>query len=139
MDIAARIGELGRQPYTSRWFITQYADRVLFGTDVSPNAKTYRTYKRRADVLMEWARCELARGYFQRAQSLLKQVMRSYPKQRKAAKILLAQVRTRWSQSKLASQRYRRAVRRKPRARPARRTRRAAPPQATESSKGDAY
>lgn len=33
VDIAARIAELGRQPYTARKFIIQHADRVLFATD----------------------------------------------------------------------------------------------------------
>jgi predicted TIM-barrel fold metal-dependent hydrolase len=33
IDIAARIAELGRQPYTARDFIIKYADRVMFGTD----------------------------------------------------------------------------------------------------------
>jgi predicted TIM-barrel fold metal-dependent hydrolase len=33
VDIAARIAELGRQPYTARRFFEKYADRVLFGTD----------------------------------------------------------------------------------------------------------
>jgi len=33
LDIASRISELGRQPYTSREFMIRYADRVLFGTD----------------------------------------------------------------------------------------------------------
>jgi hypothetical protein len=46
VDISARIGEIGRQPYTSRWFLTEYADRVLFGTDVQPNERTYRIYFR---------------------------------------------------------------------------------------------
>ena len=36
IDIAARISELGRQPYTARAFLTRYADRVLFGTDFTP-------------------------------------------------------------------------------------------------------
>ena len=31
VDIAARIGELGRQPYTTRAFVERWADRVLFG------------------------------------------------------------------------------------------------------------
>ncbi|HVO70459.1 MAG TPA: amidohydrolase family protein, partial [Aggregatilineaceae bacterium] len=34
VDISARIAELGRQPYTARRFVMQYADRVLFGTDM---------------------------------------------------------------------------------------------------------
>ncbi|HAD07590.1 MAG TPA: amidohydrolase [Anaerolineaceae bacterium] len=46
VDIAARIGELGRQPYTARRFFLQYADRILFGTDVGPDLETYRIYYR---------------------------------------------------------------------------------------------
>ncbi|NNE00820.1 MAG: amidohydrolase [Pirellulaceae bacterium] len=33
IEPASRIGELGRQPYTTRDFLIKYADRVLFGTD----------------------------------------------------------------------------------------------------------
>jgi predicted TIM-barrel fold metal-dependent hydrolase len=33
LDIASRINELGRQPYTARKFFLKYADRVLFATD----------------------------------------------------------------------------------------------------------
>ena len=33
IDLAARISELGRQPYTARAFLIKFADRVLFGTD----------------------------------------------------------------------------------------------------------
>lgn len=32
-EIAARIAELGRQPYTAREFLIRYQDRVMFGTD----------------------------------------------------------------------------------------------------------
>ncbi|BAJ62440.1 MULTISPECIES: amidohydrolase family protein [Anaerolinea] len=46
VDIAARIGELGRQPYTARRFFLKYADRILFGTDVGPDLETYRIYYR---------------------------------------------------------------------------------------------
>jgi predicted TIM-barrel fold metal-dependent hydrolase len=35
VDIAARIGELGRQPRAARRFIEKYQDRVVFGTDAS--------------------------------------------------------------------------------------------------------
>jgi predicted TIM-barrel fold metal-dependent hydrolase len=35
VDIAARIGELGRQPRLARKFFDKYQDRVLFGTDAS--------------------------------------------------------------------------------------------------------
>jgi hypothetical protein len=33
VDLAARIAELGRQPYTARKFCIKYSDRILFGTD----------------------------------------------------------------------------------------------------------
>ncbi len=33
VDIAARIAELGRQPFTARRFFRKYSDRILFGTD----------------------------------------------------------------------------------------------------------
>lgn len=33
VEIASRIGELGRQPYTAREFFEKYQDRILFGTD----------------------------------------------------------------------------------------------------------
>jgi len=38
VDTAERIHELGRQPYTARDFIIKYADRVIYGTDLVPNA-----------------------------------------------------------------------------------------------------
>ncbi len=37
VDIAARIGELGRQPRTSRKFFERYQDRILFATDATPH------------------------------------------------------------------------------------------------------
>jgi predicted TIM-barrel fold metal-dependent hydrolase len=46
VDIAARLGELGRQPYTARAFFERYADRVLFGVDVEPDPEVYRRYYR---------------------------------------------------------------------------------------------
>ena len=36
VEIAARIGELGRQPRAAAKFIDKYQDRVLFGTDAIP-------------------------------------------------------------------------------------------------------
>lgn len=33
VEIASRISELGRQPYTARKFFVKHADRILFGTD----------------------------------------------------------------------------------------------------------
>ena len=56
VDIAARIGELGRQPRAARAFFDKYQDRVLFGTDATPhgdespqqvfNEKLYEIYFR---------------------------------------------------------------------------------------------
>jgi predicted TIM-barrel fold metal-dependent hydrolase len=46
VDIGARIGELGRQPYTSRRFFLEHADRILYGTDLGPNLDGYRLYYR---------------------------------------------------------------------------------------------
>ncbi len=46
VDISARISELGRQPYTARRFFLDYADRILFGTDMGPDIDTYRIYYR---------------------------------------------------------------------------------------------
>ncbi|MBV8811703.1 MAG: amidohydrolase family protein [Acidobacteriaceae bacterium] len=39
IDIAARVGELGRQPRTARKFFDKYQDRILFGTDATPHGK----------------------------------------------------------------------------------------------------
>ena len=37
VDIAARIGELGRQPRMTRKFFDKYQDRILFATDATPH------------------------------------------------------------------------------------------------------
>ena len=41
VDIAARIGELGRQPMTARKFFDKFQDRVLFGTDATPHGDEF--------------------------------------------------------------------------------------------------
>jgi predicted TIM-barrel fold metal-dependent hydrolase len=41
VDIAARIGELGRQPRTARKFFEKYQDRILFGTDATPHGEAF--------------------------------------------------------------------------------------------------
>jgi predicted TIM-barrel fold metal-dependent hydrolase len=46
VDIAARIGELGRQPYTARRFFLKHADRILFGSDFGPYPEAYRVMYR---------------------------------------------------------------------------------------------
>jgi predicted TIM-barrel fold metal-dependent hydrolase len=40
-DTAARIGELGRQPFTARKFFDKYQDRILFGTDATPHGDEF--------------------------------------------------------------------------------------------------
>jgi predicted TIM-barrel fold metal-dependent hydrolase len=46
VDIAARLGELGRQPYTARTFFLRYADRILFGADMGPDPAIYAIHYR---------------------------------------------------------------------------------------------
>src|SRR5947209_969724 len=41
IDTAARVGELGRQPRTSRKFFEKYQDRILFGTDATPHGEAF--------------------------------------------------------------------------------------------------
>ncbi len=46
IDISARLGELGRQPYTARRFFLKHAERILFGTDSDAPLATYQLYYR---------------------------------------------------------------------------------------------
>jgi predicted TIM-barrel fold metal-dependent hydrolase len=46
IDLSARIGELGRQPYSARRFFLKYADRILFGLDAGPELNGYRLVDR---------------------------------------------------------------------------------------------
>lgn len=46
VDISARIGELGRQPYSARRFFLRHADRILFGIDAGPDLAIYQRYYR---------------------------------------------------------------------------------------------
>ncbi len=41
VDIAARIGELGRQPRASRRFFERFQDRIVFGTDATPKGAEF--------------------------------------------------------------------------------------------------
>jgi predicted TIM-barrel fold metal-dependent hydrolase len=41
VDIAARIGELGRQPRAARAFFDKHQDKILFGTDATPHGDEY--------------------------------------------------------------------------------------------------
>jgi predicted TIM-barrel fold metal-dependent hydrolase len=53
-DIAAHIGTLGRLPYSSRRFIIDYQDRILFGTDIQPTAAGYQPYFRFLETADEY-------------------------------------------------------------------------------------
>lgn len=47
VDIAQRVSELGRQPYSASEFFIKYQDRILFGTDSTPKDTTqYSIYYR---------------------------------------------------------------------------------------------
>ncbi|MFT3787172.1 MAG: amidohydrolase family protein [Tepidisphaeraceae bacterium] len=45
IDISGREAEIGRQPFASRRFFIQYADRILFGTDRYPGRPDQPRYK----------------------------------------------------------------------------------------------
>ncbi len=57
IDIDARISELGRQPYTARRFLIKYQDRVLFGTDTTPQREAFRIYYRFLETDDEYFDC----------------------------------------------------------------------------------
>ena len=46
VDIAARLGELGRQPFTARALFLRHPDRILFGADLGPDPATYAIHYR---------------------------------------------------------------------------------------------
>lgn len=53
VDIAARIAELGRQPYGSRSLCLRWPDRILFGVDGAPDPATYAIHFRFLETLDE--------------------------------------------------------------------------------------
>ena len=57
IDIDARISELGRQPYTARRFFLKYQDRIMFGTDTTPDRDAYRMYYRFLETDDEYFDC----------------------------------------------------------------------------------
>ncbi|MGZ9810207.1 amidohydrolase family protein [Pseudoroseicyclus sp. H15] len=46
IDFSARIGELGRVPYSARDFMLRHSGRILFGTDAGPDPATWGLYAR---------------------------------------------------------------------------------------------
>ncbi len=46
VDISARLGEIGRQPYATRDFFLKHSERILFGTDAPPRQEVYQLYYR---------------------------------------------------------------------------------------------
>ncbi len=55
IDIADRLNDLGRQPYTSRAFFERYQDRILLGTDLSPlDTGRYPIYYRFLETMDEY-------------------------------------------------------------------------------------
>ncbi len=55
VDMAARLGELGRQPYAAKRFFEQYAGRITFGLDVFPPAREeYAPYFRWLETADEY-------------------------------------------------------------------------------------
>jgi len=60
VDIAARISELGRHPYSTRGFFIQYQDRILFGIDVPVRVDWYRLFYRFLETRDEYFNYDLA-------------------------------------------------------------------------------
>jgi predicted TIM-barrel fold metal-dependent hydrolase len=54
VDFAARMWELGRQPFTARRFFEKYQDRILFGTDNDPDLAMYLAHVRQLETEDEW-------------------------------------------------------------------------------------
>ncbi len=54
VDMSAALNELGRQPYTSRDFLTRFPDRVLFGTDTGPDPAACSVYYRYLETRAEY-------------------------------------------------------------------------------------
>ena len=64
VDIAERINELGRQPYTSKAFFERYADRILFGTDLVPtDIERYTIYFRFLETMDEYFSYRTDKGF----------------------------------------------------------------------------
>ena len=53
VDIAARLGELGRQPHAARAFFLRHTDRILFGVDMAPDPEIYAVHYRFLETLDE--------------------------------------------------------------------------------------
>ncbi len=54
VDFAARMWELGRQPFSARRFFLKYADSILFGTDNAPELDMYLAHVRQLETEDEW-------------------------------------------------------------------------------------
>lgn len=54
VDISARTPELGRQPYSARRFFLDFADRIVFGTDLLPEIEMYRLHYRFLETADEY-------------------------------------------------------------------------------------
>jgi predicted TIM-barrel fold metal-dependent hydrolase len=54
VEIAARIAELGRQPYTAREFFLKYQDRIMFGTDGPRDVKRLTPHWRMLETRDEY-------------------------------------------------------------------------------------
>jgi predicted TIM-barrel fold metal-dependent hydrolase len=55
VDMAARLAEIGRQPYTAKWFFEHYSNRIMFALDgVPPSAAQYAPYFRFLETADEY-------------------------------------------------------------------------------------
>ena len=52
VETGARLGEIGRQPYGARKFFERFQDRIMMGTDATPNAKAYPQQDLRPELFL---------------------------------------------------------------------------------------
>lgn len=67
--------------------------------------RTHRDHPRRADALLGWARCEMARGAYGRAETIVQQLIKEHPSWRKSAETWLAEIQKQRQQAVLRAQR----------------------------------
>lgn len=82
--------------------------------------RSHRDYPQRADALLGWARCEMARGAFGRAEAVIQQLIKEHPAWRKSGEAWLAEIQKQRQNAVLrAQQRARRYQQKAAPARPA--------------------
>lgn len=82
--------------------------------------RTHRDSPRRPDALLGWARCEMARGAYGRAETIINTLIKDHPDWRKSGETWIAEIQKQRQQAVLRAQRRARQQRKATRAAPAR-------------------